>query len=56
MPYLVIAVLAAATLAACSEKPPRADPETLQAYNVETRPGALVERTLNQGESDRMSY
>ena len=56
MRYLLIAVLAAATLTACSEKPPRADPEGVQAYNVENGPGALVERTLNQGESDRMSY
>jgi hypothetical protein len=56
MRYLLAAVLAAATLAACSEKPPRHDPEAVQAYNVENGPSPLVERTLNQGESDRMSY
>jgi hypothetical protein len=56
MRYLLIALLAAATLTACSEKPPRLDPERVQAYNVENNPGPLVERTLSQGESDRMSY
>lgn len=56
MRYVLAAILAAATLTACSEKPPRHDPEAVQAYNVENGPGALVERTLNQGESDRMSY
>lgn len=56
MRYLLAVLLAAATLAACGEKPPRSDPESVQAYNVENGPGPLVERTLNQGESDRMSY
>jgi hypothetical protein len=56
MRYLLLAILAAATLTACSETPPRLDPEGVQAYNVENGPGPLVERTLNQGESDRMSY
>jgi hypothetical protein len=56
MRYLLFAILAGATLAACSEKPPRLDPEAVQAYNVENGPSPLVERTLNQGESDRMAY
>ena len=56
MRYFVAVLLAAATVSACSEKPPRSDPESPQAYNVENGPGPLVERTLNQGESDRMSY
>jgi hypothetical protein len=56
MRYLLLAILAVATLAACSEKPPRADPEAVQAYNVENGPSPMLERTLNQGESDRMSY
>jgi outer membrane biogenesis lipoprotein LolB len=53
---LLIAAIAAALLTACSERPPRHDPEAVQAYNVENAPSPLVERTLNQGESDRMSY
>lgn len=56
MRYLLAVLVAAATLAACSEKPPRPDPEAVQAYNVEQGPSPMVERTLNQGESDRMSY
>lgn len=56
MRYLLLAVLAAATLAACSEKPPRHDPEAVQAYNVENGPSPMLERTLSQGESGRMAY
>jgi hypothetical protein len=56
MPYLLAAILALTMLAACSEKPPRQDPERVQAYNVENGPGRLVERTLNQGESERMGH
>ena len=56
MRYLLLATLAAALLGACSEKPPRADPEGVPAYNVENGPSPLAERTLNQGESQRLGY
>jgi hypothetical protein len=56
MPYFLAALLALAMLTACSEKPPRLDPEKVQAYNVENGPGRLVERTLDQGESERISH
>lgn len=56
MHHLLLALLAAALLGACSEKPPRADPEAVPAYNVENGPSPLAERTLNQGESERLSY
>ena len=56
MRHLLIAALAAAALAACSEKPPRADPESVQAYNVENGVSPLAERTRNQGESERIAY
>jgi RNA polymerase sigma-70 factor (ECF subfamily) len=46
----------AASLAACSEKPPRALPEGEQAYNSGKGDAQLRERTLKQGESARMSY
>ena len=52
----VLAVLAAAVLASCSEKPPRPVPEGEQAYNSESGGSTLRERTLKQGESGRMSY
>jgi len=55
--YLLLAVLAAATLAACSEKPPRTNPEPESVYNHEQgEQNLLRERTVNQGESGRMSY
>ncbi len=53
---VMIGTLAAALLAGCSERPPRADPENLQAYNAENGPSPLYERTLNQGESSRMGH
>jgi hypothetical protein len=58
MPHLLIGLLAAATLAlaACSEKPPRADPERVQAYNVDNGLSPLAERTRNQGESERIAH
>ena len=54
--FLLIAALAAASLAACSEKPTRPIPEGEQAYNGEHGGDPLRERTLKQGESGRMSY
>jgi hypothetical protein len=44
MRYVLAALLAAATRAACSERAPRAG---VQAYNVEDGRGPLVERTLS---------
>ncbi|HZO02160.1 MAG TPA: hypothetical protein VFB93_13270 [Burkholderiales bacterium] len=42
------------TLAACSEKPPRPDPEGDRGYSNETQQNPAYERTLKQGESERM--
>lgn len=54
---VVAGVLAAATIAACSEKPPRPNPEPGSGYNHEQEDQNLLrERTVNQGESGRMSY
>ena len=54
---VVAGVLAAATIAACSEKPPRPNPEPESVYNHEqVDQNLLRERTVNQGESGRMSH
>jgi RNA polymerase sigma-70 factor (ECF subfamily) len=53
---LLAAAATATSLAACSEKPPRRVPEGEQAYNSEKGDSPLQDRTLNQGESRRMSY
>lgn len=53
---MLVAGIAAASLAACSEKPPRPVHEGEQAYNSKSDDGQLRERTLKQGESGRMSY
>ena len=53
---ILISASAAASLAACSEKPARPVPEGETASNSEKRDGPLRERTLKQGESGRMSY
>lgn len=47
-------ILAAMALAACNEKPPRADPETRDAYRNDRPQNPAHERTLNQGESERI--
>jgi RNA polymerase sigma-70 factor (ECF subfamily) len=53
----VAGVLAAMTIAACSEKPPRTNPEPESVYNHEqTDQNLLRDRTVHQGESGRMSY
>ena len=49
---VLTAALAAATITACGEKPPRPAPEEEPVYND----GDRRERTLKQGESGRMSY
>ena len=56
MKTFAIVLAAAAALAGCSEKPPRADPEAVPAYNVENGASPLTGRTLYQGESARMLY
>lgn len=49
----LMTTFAAATLAACSEKPSRPAPDGEQAYNSDSE---LRERTLHQDESDRMQF
>jgi len=49
-----LSIIAAMTLAACSEKPPRPDPEGDRGYSNETQQNPAYERTLKQGESERM--
>jgi hypothetical protein len=50
-----LSVLAVMALAACGEKPPRADPEGHRVYSNETPQHPAYERTLKQGESKRMA-
>jgi hypothetical protein len=51
---LLIAAMCAA-LAACGEKPQRVVSEEEGAYNLRSG-NPLVERTRNQGESERIAY
>ena len=44
-------VLLAVALAACGERPPRADPERGPAYNAEPGSSPMRDRTVKQGES-----
>ena len=53
---LLVAGFAAASLAACTEAPPRTAPEAGQAHNDSPGETSLRERTLKQGESGRFSY
>jgi hypothetical protein len=50
----VLPILAAMALASCGEKAPRSDPEGPRAYSNETPQHPLYERTMEQGESERM--
>lgn len=50
------AVLSAAVLAGCNEKPQLLVPASEQTIERQDRDRQLGERTLNQGESDRMAY
>lgn len=52
----LVAIFVAMGLAACGEKPQRVMHERGAAPTSESWDGQLRERTLNQGESDRMSY
>jgi hypothetical protein len=54
MRVLLLAAVALALTAACSEKPPRPDPEHNAAINLQKGSNATAERTLEQGESERM--
>jgi len=53
---LLGAALAASAIAGCSEKPPRPAPEPGLAQAGNGDQNLLVERTVKQGESGRMSY
>lgn len=52
--YLLIAAVVLVFATACSERPPRADPERASSLNLQKGPNATLERTLDQGESARM--
>ena len=53
---VLAAVFSAALLSACTEKPQLLVPTGDPALQAQDRDGPLRERTLNQGESDRMAY
>ena len=53
---LPLVLLAAVTLAGCSEKPQILAPQDGLAIESQHGSAEVRERTLNQGESDRMSY
>ena len=54
---LLVAVVVAAGLAACAEKPPRTIPkgEAASYNNGDSGESRLRERTMNQGSSDRIN-
>ncbi|HEX7054302.1 MAG TPA: hypothetical protein VF211_10280 [Burkholderiales bacterium] len=54
MRYFLLAALVLSLAAACGERPPRPDPEAGESLNLQKGPNPTVERTLNQGESERM--
>jgi len=49
-----ISILAAIALGACSEKAPRPDPEGIHGTSNAMPQHPMYERTVNQGESERM--
>ncbi|MGQ0655791.1 MAG: hypothetical protein ACT4P4_26635 [Betaproteobacteria bacterium] len=51
---VALAILAAMALAGCSERPDRADPEQGNRIGNETPQHPAHQRTLNQGESERI--
>ena len=51
-----LAAVAVASIAGCSEKPPRPAPEHERAYNGQDGDSQLRERTLKQAESGRIQY
>jgi len=50
----VLSILAAMALASCGEKESRSDPEGHRAYSNRTPQHPVYERTLMQGESERI--
>jgi hypothetical protein len=52
--YLLFAALVLVFASACSERPPRPDPEHASSLNLQKGSNATLERTLEQGESARM--
>ena len=52
---ILAALIVISAAAACGEKPSRGDPERGHAYNLSPQ-NSLHERTLEQGESERMSH
>jgi hypothetical protein len=50
----LISIFAAMALAACGEKPPRADPEGKHGYSNQDPQNPGYGRTLNQGEPERI--
>ncbi len=51
---VILSILAAMALASCSEKESRPDPEGHRAYSNEMPQNPIYERTVKQGESQRM--
>jgi hypothetical protein len=49
MRIFLFSLLLAASLAACGERPPRADPEPGHDYNSQPLPTPMRDRTLKQG-------
>jgi len=52
--HAVLSILAAMALASCSEKAPRADPEGRRGYSNAMPQHPAYERTVEQGESERI--
>ena len=50
----ILSILAAMALVSCGEKPPRPDPEGHLSHSNETPQNPAYERTVRQGESERM--
>ena len=50
----VLSILAAMALSSCSEKSPRTDPEGHRGYSNATPQHPAYERTVEQGESERI--
>jgi predicted small lipoprotein YifL len=50
----LVSIAAAIALAACDEKPPRPDPERKTRYSNQAPQNPAHERTLNQGEAERI--
>ncbi len=52
--HIAFSILAAMALGSCSEKPPRPDPEGSHGYSNLAPQHPAYERTLEQGESERI--